>query len=126
MLSGVQPTGSIHLGNYMGAINNWVKLQELYGGQYRPLYSCVTKAVGYQVEGFWTRLQPCHHDAAAADLAPVHDARSLLTVGLRRVPWGPPLPHLPPWLGLNPVDGAPRQFPPQRDVALLQSSPLRI
>lgn len=32
MLSGVQPTGRIHLGNYMGAIKNWVKLQEDYGG----------------------------------------------------------------------------------------------
>lgn len=31
VLSGVQPTGSIHLGNYMGAIKNWVNLQELYG-----------------------------------------------------------------------------------------------
>ena len=30
MLSGVQPTGSIHLGNYLGAIRNWVALQETY------------------------------------------------------------------------------------------------
>ncbi len=30
MLSGVQPTGSIHLGNYLGAIRNWVALQESY------------------------------------------------------------------------------------------------
>ncbi|GAB4822762.1 hypothetical protein N2152v2_009808 [Parachlorella kessleri] len=30
VLSGVQPTGGLHLGNYMGAIRNWVKLQELY------------------------------------------------------------------------------------------------
>jgi tryptophanyl-tRNA synthetase len=27
----VQPTGRIHLGNYMGAIKNWVKLQDEYG-----------------------------------------------------------------------------------------------
>lgn len=31
VLSGVQPTGKIHLGNYMGAIKNWVKLQDEYG-----------------------------------------------------------------------------------------------
>lgn len=31
VLSGVQPTGRIHLGNYMGAIKNWVKLQDEYG-----------------------------------------------------------------------------------------------
>jgi len=28
VLSGVQPTGSIHLGNYFGAIQNYVKLQD--------------------------------------------------------------------------------------------------
>lgn len=28
--SGMQPTGSIHLGNYLGAIASWVKLQEQY------------------------------------------------------------------------------------------------
>ncbi|KAI8016338.1 hypothetical protein LOK49_LG05G03158 [Camellia lanceoleosa] len=27
IVSGVQPTGSIHLGNYLGAIKNWVSLQ---------------------------------------------------------------------------------------------------
>jgi tryptophanyl-tRNA synthetase len=30
VLSGVQPTGSIHLGNYLGAIRNWVALQDAY------------------------------------------------------------------------------------------------
>lgn len=27
IVSGVQPTGSIHLGNYLGAIRNWIMLQ---------------------------------------------------------------------------------------------------
>ncbi len=30
VLSGVQATGSLHLGNYLGAIRNWVKMQEEY------------------------------------------------------------------------------------------------
>jgi len=30
ILSGVQPTGNLHLGNYLGAIRNWVALQEGY------------------------------------------------------------------------------------------------
>lgn len=30
VLSGVQPTGDLHLGNYLGAIRNWVDLQETY------------------------------------------------------------------------------------------------
>lgn len=28
VFSGIQPTGSIHLGNYLGAISQWVKLQK--------------------------------------------------------------------------------------------------
>ena len=30
IFSGVQPTGNLHLGNYLGAIRNWVKLQSDY------------------------------------------------------------------------------------------------
>jgi tryptophanyl-tRNA synthetase len=30
IFSGAQPTGSVHLGNYLGALRNWVKLQHEY------------------------------------------------------------------------------------------------
>ncbi len=30
VLSGVQPTGNLHLGNYLGAIRNWVEMQDEY------------------------------------------------------------------------------------------------
>ncbi len=30
VFSGTQPTGNLHLGNYLGAIRNWVKLQETH------------------------------------------------------------------------------------------------
>ena len=30
IFSGVQPTGNLHLGNYLGAIRNWARLQEQY------------------------------------------------------------------------------------------------
>jgi tryptophanyl-tRNA synthetase len=30
VLSGIQPTGNLHLGNYLGAIRNWVDLQDEY------------------------------------------------------------------------------------------------
>jgi tryptophanyl-tRNA synthetase len=30
VLSGMRPTGMLHLGNYLGALDNWVKLQEGY------------------------------------------------------------------------------------------------
>ena len=37
VFSGMQPTGNLHLGNYLGAIRNWLKLQE----QYRCIYCVV-------------------------------------------------------------------------------------
>jgi len=30
VLSGMRPTGKLHLGNYMGALHNWVRLQHEY------------------------------------------------------------------------------------------------
>ncbi|MCI0341678.1 MAG: tryptophan--tRNA ligase [Planctomycetales bacterium] len=37
LLSGIQPTGGLHVGNYLGAIQNWVRLQD----EYECLYSVV-------------------------------------------------------------------------------------
>ncbi len=34
VLSGLRPTGRVHLGNYWGAIKNWVDLQEIYSCRY--------------------------------------------------------------------------------------------
>ena len=36
-MSGIQPTGKLHLGNYLGALKNWVSLQ----GEYESFYSIV-------------------------------------------------------------------------------------
>src|SRR3989344_6724965 len=30
LLSGIQPSGILHLGNYLGAIKNWIALQDKY------------------------------------------------------------------------------------------------
>lgn len=30
IFSGIQPTGFLHIGNYLGAIKNWVNLQKEY------------------------------------------------------------------------------------------------
>jgi len=32
-LSGIQPTGNVHLGNYLGAIRNWVRMQDEMPGE---------------------------------------------------------------------------------------------
>ena len=37
IFSGIQPSGSLHLGNYLGAIRNWVRLQ----GEYEAIYCVV-------------------------------------------------------------------------------------
>src|SRR5208282_4511648 len=34
IFSGIQPTGNLHLGNYLGAIRNWVALQHDYDSIY--------------------------------------------------------------------------------------------
>ena len=34
VLSGIQPTGNLHLGNYLGAIRNWVALQDSFESIY--------------------------------------------------------------------------------------------
>jgi len=39
IFSGMQPTGEMHLGNYMGALVNWVRLAE--SGDYEPVYCIV-------------------------------------------------------------------------------------
>jgi tryptophanyl-tRNA synthetase len=33
IVSGIQPTGNLHLGNYLGAIRNWVKMQDEIAAQ---------------------------------------------------------------------------------------------
>jgi len=37
IFSGIQPSGNLHLGNYLGAIRNWVRLQ----GEYEAIYCIV-------------------------------------------------------------------------------------
>ena len=34
ILSGIQPTGNLHIGNYLGALKNWVTLQDEYEAFY--------------------------------------------------------------------------------------------
>jgi tryptophanyl-tRNA synthetase len=40
VFSGIQPTGELHLGNYLGAIRNWVGLQDQYP-EHRKMYCVV-------------------------------------------------------------------------------------
>ncbi len=40
VLSGMRPTGRLHLGNYMGALKNWVELQHETLADGTPKYEC--------------------------------------------------------------------------------------
>ena len=40
VLSGMRPTGRLHLGNYMGALKNWVDLQNATNDDGTPKYEC--------------------------------------------------------------------------------------
>ena len=40
VLSGMRPTGKLHLGNYMGALKNWVELQNATHDDGGPAYEC--------------------------------------------------------------------------------------
>jgi tryptophanyl-tRNA synthetase len=39
LFSGVQPTGELHIGNYLGALKQWVELQN--SGDFKPIFSVV-------------------------------------------------------------------------------------
>jgi tryptophanyl-tRNA synthetase len=51
ILSGMRPTGPLHLGNYVGALRNWIRLQDAY-----RCYFCVVN---------WHALSSEYHDSKA-------------------------------------------------------------
>jgi tryptophanyl-tRNA synthetase len=64
VLSGVQPTGKLHLGNYMGAIKNWVPLQDDY-----DTFFCVVDLHAVTVQHDPAELRAATRSMAAAYLA---------------------------------------------------------
>ncbi len=68
VFSGIRPTGSAHLGNYVGALSNWVKLQD----EYRCFFSIVT----------WHALSSEYENAAEIKGRVFELACDLLSVGL--------------------------------------------
>ncbi|MCE9521043.1 MAG: tryptophan--tRNA ligase [Alphaproteobacteria bacterium] len=74
VFSGMQPTGNLHLGNYLGAIRNWLKLQELH----RCIY-CVVDMHAITVEQDPKLLAQATREVAAAYIASgVDPARSII------------------------------------------------
>lgn len=64
VFSGIQPTGTVHIGNYLGAIRNWVSLQEQYDCLFCIVdYHAIT--VDYEPETLQERIL----DVAATNIA---------------------------------------------------------
>src|SRR5438309_9741198 len=40
VLSGMRPTGRLHIGHYFGALQNWIRLQNEVGPHNERLYEC--------------------------------------------------------------------------------------
>jgi tryptophanyl-tRNA synthetase len=71
IFSGIQPTGNLHLGNYLGAIRNWVRLQHDY--------ECIFCVVDLHAVTVWQDPQELTHNTrkvAAAMLASGVDSRT--------------------------------------------------
>lgn len=69
IFSGVQPTGNLHLGNYLGAIRNWVRLQDDY--------NCIFCVVDLHAITVWqdpVQLRASTREVAAAMIASGVDA----------------------------------------------------
>jgi tryptophanyl-tRNA synthetase len=74
VFSGMQPTNTLHLGNYLGALRNWVKLQEKM-----PCIYCVVDMHALTVETDAKALAQATREVAAAYIAAgVDPARSIL------------------------------------------------
>src|SRR5215813_9772589 len=74
VFSGMQPTNSLHLGNYLGALKNWVKLQERM-----PCIYCVVDMHALTVETDAKALAQATREVTAAFIAAgVDPARSIL------------------------------------------------
>jgi tryptophanyl-tRNA synthetase len=67
IFSGVQPTGNIHLGNYLGAFRNWVSLQDTHDAIY-----CIVDLHAMTVD----------YDPSALEAARLQTAKVLIALGV--------------------------------------------
>ena len=81
LFSGIQPSGGIHIGNYCGAIRNWVELLDPY--------NCIFCIVDYHamtVEYDTNEMQTRIHQAAMANIAAGLDPERCILFVQSRVP----------------------------------------
>ena len=81
ILSGMQPTGNLHLGNYLGALKNWVKLQDTHECLY-----CVVDLHALTVPQDPQKLRRAIRETAAAYIAAGIDTRKSALFAQSAVP----------------------------------------
>lgn len=81
VLSGVQPTGSLHIGNYLGSIKNFISLQEKY-----PALYCVVDQHAVTVPQNPQELKHSVRSVAAAFLAAGVDPKKSIIFNQSSVP----------------------------------------
>ena len=64
IFSGIQPSGEIHIGNYLGAIKNWVRLIE----EYESIF-CIVDLHAMTIKYDPAQMQQCIFDAALVNIA---------------------------------------------------------
>ena len=99
ILSGMRPTGPLHLGNYMGALDNWVRLQDTYEcffmvADWHSLTTDYTdpsqvRQNGLEVATDWLAagLDPQRSTLFIQSLVPQHAELHLLLSMIVPVPW---------------------------------------
>jgi tryptophanyl-tRNA synthetase len=81
VLSGMQPTGNLHLGNYLGAMLNWIKMQATH----ETLY-CVVDLHAITVDQEPAALRKAIRDVTAAYIACGLDPRKSIIFNQSQVP----------------------------------------
>ncbi len=85
VFSGMQPTGNLHLGNYLGAMINWVKMQ----GTHETIYCVVDMHAITQAMSVWggpDTLRKATLDVTAAYIAAGIDPKRSILFNQSRVP----------------------------------------
>ena len=78
VLSGIQPTGNLHLGNYLGAIRNWVRMQDEMTGDAQCFFFLADMHSITVHEGREARIRNVRDMAAALVAAGIDPDRSVL------------------------------------------------
>ena len=78
VLSGIQPTGNLHLGNYLGAIRNWVRMQDEMDAQSQCFFFLADMHSITVHEGREQRIRNVRDMAAALVAAGIDPDRSVL------------------------------------------------